>query len=474
MDGRNDAKGDDRGMRRTVMNLVGKGVDLSFRSARDSIRLLQLGSSSSHRMFEGSVAPALHAVVQVQQDMAGSALGWLRGERSWGEAVDENWQRLRSGLRYGSLVSTWGKQLFGSARFAGEQVLLEDRFLRLSYIPAAEGVPAQPVAIFHAGGGIPYSDRLFRLLPEANFYDRFRERGLAVYAMELRGDRYEVDYSGLDFNKLVDTIERMSTVAYEHCGRRKMILEGFCGHGMQTLAYVAAKPEDADAKFAAIAVFVSPIDGTECKELSESVMLMPEQWIDGTTAMWRMLGGYVPGDSLRTGLDLSLKTTFHKTPLGYFTAGWGQKELAAAKSIGDLTPPQRRDLAGAYWISPDNANRFPLPIDLSSFATSLFRHGIGKDGSIPYAYRGQALSFQAIRERTHMPMFGFYGGRDVMVPDRTAYALISCIGERYHHVLHPQVGHISYIFSPRMWKPSDPRGLRPNPIDLLLEAVPAS
>ena len=471
MDETNEPRVAARGVRRAVANLVAKGVEASFRNARDSIRLLELGSTSSHRLFEGSVAPAMHAVVQVQQDVAGSALDCLRGERRWREAAGETWQRLRAGLRYGSLVSSWGKQLFGSACFAGEQVLSEDEFLRLSYLPPAEGVPAQPVALFHAGGGIPYSDRIFRMLPEANFYDRFRERGIAVYAMELRGDRHQVDYAKLDLDTLIDSIERLSSVAFEHCGRRKMILEGYCGHGMQMLGYVAAKPEDADAKFAAIATFVAPIDGSECKELSEIVLLMPEPWIDGSTALWRLLGGYVPGDAMRSGLDLSLRTTFHKTPLGYFVAGWAQKELGAAHGVSELTPPQRRDLAGAYWISPDNANRFPIPVGLSSYATALFRRGIGKDGSIPFAYRGQPLSLQALRERTHMPVFGFYGGRDVMVPDRSAYVLLSVLGERYRHVVHPQAGHISYVLSPRMWKPSDPRGLRPNPIDLLLQAV---
>jgi hypothetical protein len=39
-------------------------------------------------------------------------------------------------------------------------------------------------------------------------------------------------------------------------------------------------------------------------------------------------------------------------------------------------------------------------------------------------------------------------------------------------VVHPVAGHISYVLSPRLWKSSDPRSFRPNPIDLLLEAVP--
>jgi hypothetical protein len=64
-------------------------------------------------------------------------------------------------------------------------------------------------------------------------------------------------------------------------------------------------------------------------------------------------------------------------------------------------------------------------------------------------------------------MVGFYGGRDVMVPDRTAYVLLSVLGDRYSHVVHPLAGHISYVLSPRMWDPKDKRGMQPNPIDAL-------
>jgi hypothetical protein len=455
------------GVRRKLVDLMAHGVDQGYERMRDTVRVAGLAHTLSHRTFEGSVAPTLSALIQMHQDLVGSALGCLRGDRAWREAGAEAWDRLRAGSRYERLVGSWGRELFGSARFEGEAVLAEDDFLRLVHIPAkATGAPP-PFALFHAGGGIPYSDRIFRLLPETNFFDRFRERGVPVYAMELRGDRSERDYSSLTIDRLIDAIEHFSAIAFEHNGRQKMVLEGYCGHGMQMLAYVAAKPEDAEAKFSAIATFVAPIDGTECKELAEVTMLTPQPWIDANMVLWKLLGGYVPGDAMRTGLDLSLKTTFHKTPLGYFQAGWSQHTLAGARSIADLTSAQRRDLAGAYWISPDNANRFPIPVDFAKFSTALFKQGIAKDGTIPFSYRGRPLSLCAIRDSTSLPMVGFYGGRDVMVPDRTAFVLIALLGDRYRHVVHPLAGHISYVLSPRMWDPKDKRGMQPNPVDAI-------
>jgi len=454
--------------RQKLAGLLERGADASFESARDSIRAAQLLSASSHRMLEGNFAPALMSLVQMNKDIASSLLRCVRGDGRLRDAASDAWGRLRAGLRYERLVASYGQELFGSARFPGERVLVEDEFLRLSYIPPAEGVPAAPLTVFHAGGGIPYSDRIFRLLPETNFFDRFRERGIGLYAMELRGDRHALDYSGLTLEKLIDSIERMSTVAFEHNDRNKMVLEGYCGHGMQAIAYAAAKPADAEAKFLALATFVAPIDGTECKELGELTMLLPQAWVDASQVLWRLLGGYVPGDTMRSGLDLSLKTMFHKTPFGYFMAGWSQKDLAKIDSLAALSPSQRRDLAGAYWISPDNANRFPIPVGLARYATSLFRRGIAKDGTIGFEYQGKPLSLRAIVDGTKLPVVGFYGGRDVMVPDRTAFVLMSLFGERYRHVVHPLAGHISYVLSPRMWNPADARGLKPNPIDVLL------
>jgi hypothetical protein len=168
-------------------------------------------------------------------------------------------------------------------------------------------------------------------------------------------------------------------------------------------------------------------------------------------------------------IDLSLKTTFYKTPLGYLVAGFNQADYAKVKTIADLTPAQRRDLAGAYWISPENSSRFPLSVDLVKFASKLFTKGVSKDGELPWEYKGKTLSLKDVVQQTSLQFFGFYGGRDVMVPDRSAFCLMPIMGKRYTHVVHPTAGHISYVLSPKLWAPKDKRALEPNPISLLLD-----
>ena len=180
------------------------------------------------------------------------------------------------------------------------------------------------------------------------------------------------------------------------------------------------------------------------------------------------MGGVIPGEGLGVGLDMPLGTLFHKTPLGQFRAGFDQPDYADVKGVESLTPQQRRELAGAWWISHQNSQRFPMPVDLVAFATALFSRGIGEDGSIPYGYKGKGLSLRDIAEQTRLKLFGFYGGRDVMVPDKTAGCMTKVFGERYKHVVHPQAGHIGYVLSPRAWDPSHPKAFKPNPIDILL------
>jgi pimeloyl-ACP methyl ester carboxylesterase len=419
-----------------------------------------------HGAVMGGVVPAAHAMLRMNATVGASAMRVLGGQASWMEAASDWSRRVRAGVRLHELVHTTGRELFGSARFEGEQVLVEGELLRLSYLPPT--APSQGVALFHAGGGLPYSDRIFRMLPEANFYGRFLERGIGVYAMELRGDRSELDYSGLSLERLIDTIRSMSDVALQHAGGRRMILEGYCGHGMQALAYAAAHPADAESKFQAIATFVAPIDGTKCSELATFVKMTPEVLLQAELALFEATGGYVPGEGLGMGLDLALGTMFHKSPLGHFAAGFEQPDYADVQGIESLTPSQRRELAGSFWITHENSGRFPMPVDLVQYATALFTKGISKQGDIPYGYKGRGLSLRDIAEQTSLKVFGFYGGRDTMVPDRTAACMEQVFGERYKHVLHLHTGHIGYVLSPRCWEVTDAKALKPNPIDVLL------
>jgi hypothetical protein len=462
--------------RKALANLMSKSVSAYYAGVKHSIHTLKHAAHTASSFLEGAVFPALDTMVQMNEQVAQSFMAVLRGERKWNELLDETSQRFDAGQRFSDLVHTWGRELFGSARFAGETVLAEDEFFRLTYIPAAPGArpPAQPLAVFHAGGCIPYGDRIFRMAPGFDFYGRFVERGLPVYAMELRGDRTEVDASRLDVDRLVESIAALSSRAFAHNQERKLVLEGYCGQGTQALCYVLARPEDADAKFTALSLFVSPVDGSRCTELAAAAKATPDLYHEALMSFYGAMGNYVPGESVQIGLDLPLKALFHKSPLGYFSAGWNRTDLAQVKRMDQLTPAQRRDLAGAYWVSTDCSRRFPVPVGIARFTSALFKHGIAADGTLPAPVQGRSVSLTALRDQTRLRVLGFYGGRDPVVPDATAQILGTVLGERYTHVVHAQAGHISYVLSPKLWDPTSPRGLVPNPIDLIAGAAGAT
>jgi hypothetical protein len=452
-----------------LANLLGKGLGLWYPSVHDSIKTARLAVFTYEHVFEGSVVPAIQAAVGMQEQLAGSLVDSIRGDQSYRDFARDTWQRLRSGARYSHLVGTLGKELFGSAKLPGEKVIDADDRFRLVYIPPKDGQVAGP-PVFHAGGSIPYGDRIFRLLPEANFYERFTERGLPVYAMEVRGDRYEVDYGKLTMDEHVENLERLIDLAFRHAGR-KLVLEGYCGHGMQLLPYLAAKPAHAEQTLCAVALFVSPVHGPACTMISSMPQLTPKRAADLQLWMWDKLSGYVWGDGVRLGLDLALKKNFIKTPFGYFHDGWSQSSFAAVKTVDDLDPLQRKMLAGAYWISAENARRFAIPVDLVRYANAMFSQGLGRKGELPVTYRGRELSLADFAKETTLPVFGFYGGTDPVILDRTGYPFVGLLGKRYHHVVHPYAGHISYIFSPELWDPEGRKAFDPHPIDLLVEAA---
>ena len=458
-----------RAPRKMIADLVGKGVSLWYPTVNDSINSMRLAVYTSEHLFEGTFFPAMQAVVSMQEQWANELVGTVRGDRTLRELGRGTWDRVRSGARFNRLVNTLGRELFGSARFEGETIIAEDEFFKLVYMPPKPGV-AEQVPLFHAGGAIPYGDRLFRLLPEANLFGRFTERGMPVYAMELRGDRYQINYAGLTLAELVDSIERMTEAAFEHAGR-KLVLEGYCGHGMQTLAYLAAKPDDAERKICSVALFVSPIHGPECSIIADFPQMLPGRVSDLQFSLLKYTSGYVPGDGMRQSLDLALKKNFVKTPFGRFVDGWNQVDFAKVKTVEDLNPVQRKVLTGAYWISANNANRFPIPVDLSRYATAMFTKGITSKGEIPFSYRGRALSLADFVARTSIPVTGFYGGTDPMIPDRTGYPMMKLLRDRYRHIVHPNAGHISYVFSKKQWDPGHPNAFDPNPVDVILESV---
>ena len=435
----------------------------------EATRGARLLAYCQQKLAEGGTIAAARAIADMQLDAAQAVFSALKGERDGFEVVSELGSRTRAGLRYEALVQTWGRELFGSARMPGESVLGEDDHYRLVHIPAKAGTVAQP-PLFHVGGVLPYGDALFRLLPEACFYERFTERGMPVYALELKGDRSENDFRDLTLAKVIDAIAHFSAEASAHAQGCPMILEGYCGLGAQALSYVLARPQEANERFKVVSLFVAPVDGTRCRDLAEIMELMPKEVMEAGHRFAELTGDYIGGDSLRTTQDLAIKGFFGKTPLGRFASGWKKPEYAKLESVAELTPEMRKDLAGAYWISPQNCRRWPVPVDLARFSAGLFTQSVGASGELPARYRGAPLRIADAALGTRLSFVGFYGGKDSLVPDATADVLKSTLGDRYTHVVHPGAGHVSYVFSRKVWDPADPKGLKPNPVDALLEA----
>ena len=445
-------------------------VEIGTQTLEELNRTFALNTYLMNKSVEAGLLPTMRYLFGLEQDVAGSMLAALRREKSLRVGLRDLYHKTRAGARYDRLVRTFGAELFGSATFAGETVLAENDYLRLSHLPAAAGSTPRGVSLFHVGGFLPYSDRIFRMLPEANLFTGFLSRGMPVYAMELRPDAHAGRLKEVTLERFIDDVDRMTDVAFHHAqnGGRKMIAEGYCGLGMPTLAYVAARPERAEAKLAVVATMVAPVDGRRCTMLGDFIKLAPQALLDLHAARASIRGGRVKGDDLRTGLDIPLGAVVYKSPLGRFATGWGNPVYAYLDRVEDLDLAQRRELAGAYWISAQNSRRSPMPLDLVRFFGRLFREGIDNDLTIPATYRGAPLSLRAVAERTSIRVVGFYGGRDLVVPDVTAGPLARALGARYTHVVHPRAGHISYVLSPELWDPGHPRALDPSPIDLML------
>lgn len=449
------------------------GADVTSRGMRELVKTMKTNTMLFNRMVEHGFGPTMQSLMEINADVTRPFLETLAGKKEPSELVEEVGQRVRSGGKYNRLITTLGEELFGSARFEGEEVLAQNEFLTLSYLPAKAGVPKRG-ALFHAGGFLPYSDLIFRFLPEANLFLPFLEAGVPVYAMELTGDRRRLPDQGIvTMERVIDSIEEMTEIAFEHNGGEKMVMEGYCGLGMPSINYLAAKPKDADRKISKAFTMVSPVDGRQCKLVGELAKNMPDHMMWTQFTLTELHGKYVPGDVLRAGMDIPIGAFFPKTTFGRFMSGWKAKEYAEINEIGQLSGAQRKELAGAYWISPENCRRFPMPADLVEFSSRLWTEGVKDDLMIPYAYKGEQLSFQTIVDETEIKLYGFYGGKDVVIPGETGQVLEANVkGGRYTRVIHPAAGHISYIISPGCWKPEHKYALDPNPIDLLFD--PAS
>ena len=449
--------------------LLTQGMGMYTQGMEQLLKAMSGNMYMLERAVEDGVIPSVRAMFELEKDISSALLAGFSGERQPDEVVAELGQRMRAGGRYGHLVDTLGRELFGTATFPGEQVLASSDFVTLSYLPPERDVePPFEGALFHVGGFLPYSDRIFRFLPEANLFAPFLERGIPVYALELNGEREDLpQLSEFSLEKFIDVVDEMTELAFEHHGKKRLVLEGYCGLGMQAMAYVAARPDDAQRKLKVAFTMVAPVDGRECKLVGGLMEQVPPNLIMSQLNLLELTGGYLPGDALRLGMDIPIGANFPKTPLGRFLAGWKNTAYAEINATEELDPRQRKELAGAYWISPDNCQRFPLPTSLVRYSSGLFMQGIDDDLTIPFSYKDVPLTFRAIEEETDIQLAGFYGGRDVVVPPSTADVLARNLPGRYTHVVHPQAGHISYVLSRSIWNPGHNNALTPNPIDLI-------
>ncbi|MGC4118342.1 MAG: hypothetical protein QM765_28070 [Myxococcales bacterium] len=450
-----------------------KGTSATSYLTEETLRAARASLYLTSHTLEGQVLPIFTSMSDWRNDIEKSWMDALTGKKPMADHAKELGERLSSGGRYKKLVEGLGKQLFGSAIYAGEQELARNEVFRLSYLPAKAGSPATGVALFFVGGFIPYGDKLFRFLPEASLFDRYTERGIPVYLMELAGDRHAIkDGLGkVTAERQVDWIDEMAQVAFRHNGERKMVLQGYCGSGIAVTAYLAARPKDADQKFKLATLFVTPVDAKRCGVFAELVSHLPRSLVWTTLQRSQLLGGYLNGVEMWAGLDTGLKNVFTKTSLGRFASGWKKPGFAKVQTISDLDPMQRFELAGAYWISVDNAERFPVPVDLVRLAVHLYDKGVSEanGGDLGITYKGKPVKLANIATESKLRVTGFYAGLDKLVQEESGHVFAKILGTRYRQVTHPTAAHVSYVCFPAQWNPAFPKAFLPNPVDVILE-----
>jgi hypothetical protein len=459
-------------LRRVGLAALEKASGATSYIADETLRAARVGVYATSHTLQGQVLPAFSSLEEMRRDIERSWLATLSGEKAMADCSRELGERFASGNRYRALVEDLGRQLFGSAVYPGEQVLADDGVFRLSHLPAKDGAPETGVALFFVGSFMPYGDRLFRFLPEASYYQRYLERGIPVYTMEIAGDCREIKGLGkVTLERQIDCIDRMAEIALRHNGGRRMVAQGYCGSGMELMAYLAARPRDAEAKFKLATTFVTPLDARRCKILSDMVSNVPRSLVWTTLQRSRLMGGYLQGLELWAGLDTSLDNVFTKTPMGRFASGWKKPAFARVQAISDLDPLQRFELAGAYWISLANAERWPIPVEQVRLAFRLYDKGVSEadGGYLGFGYRGTPVRIAAIAEQSRLRVTSIFGGQDKLVPEECGLVLGRLLGSRYRQITHPTAAHVSYVCFPAQWDRAHPHAFLPNPVDVILE-----
>jgi hypothetical protein len=459
----------DERMRRTTQAVLGKVASASSYVFEEALRAARASLYFTSHTIDGELLPTFKSLSEISQDITSSWLDTVAGKKDLAAHVKDMGERAESGRRYEKLVHELGGSLFGSAVYDGEEVILANDVYKLSYLPAKEGVEPAGPAVFFLAGFIPYGDRLFRFLPEANLFDRFLERGVPVYLMELVGDKDQIRNMGqVTVDRQIAWIDEMAGAAFRHNQGRKMIAIGYCGSGLQLIAYLAARAADADAKFKSAALFVTPVDAAKCNILAEMVANLPRTLVSAALRRSQILGGYLRGLEMWAALDTSLKNVFSKTALGRFATGWKKPAFSKVRFLADLDPKQRFELAAAYWISVKNAERFPLPVDLVRRASWLYDKGVGENGELGFEYQGEPVTLKTIADKSSIRLTAFFAGLDPLVQGESGHVLKKFLGDRYQQITHPTAAHVSYICFPMQWNAALPGAFLPNPLDVLI------
>lgn len=374
-------------------------------------------------------------------------------------------ERQKSAINFQRYIETFGSKLFGSAVYEGETFLAENDLFSLTHIPVKKGVKKK-ASMFHLGGFVPYSDNLFRLLPNANFFDRFIENGIDVYEMKCKSEstQYNAHLLELSIEKIIETTHAFSDIAFAHGGEKKMILEGYCGTGINTYTSYLADMAGMARKFELIVTFVSPIDARQCTIFEQMHEILA--YLNPSEAS-------VDGHTISSLLDTIQDRSFEKTPMGALTHGWKNKEYAKVEKIEDLTPRQQSELTAWYWLSLKHGSYYPLSKDLYAFYSKLFTQGVSKSGVLPYEYKGKSLNLTDLK-KTKVKVLAFLGDKDHLVDAHTADVLHTILGKQCEVVIHEKTGHVAYIFNPQRWQKDDPRAFKPDIIETIFRNLPAA
>ncbi len=448
--------------------LIKELVNVHDFALSDILKIWGFKSFMINKLVAGGLFPLLNKILDIEKletekfvemlnenHTASGLSGYLSGV----------YNRALSGLRYDYLIKNLGKKFFGSAQFEGEILLEENDYFTLKYIPP-QG-KERGWNLFHAGGPLPYSDKLFRLTDEVNFFNPFIKHGIGVYAMETKGNiKTNPELERLTLDVLVHTLHRFSGTAFEHNGNKKMVLEGYCGLGMPSVYSFLADRENMKKRFDVIALFVVPINGVECSELSNMINVLPQSvMLMGEIAGFKK-NGMVKGENIGSTLDMVTESFLEKTRLGRILNGWKSGAYADIDNGEEVNEKMKADLAGAYWISPDNAALFPMHESFTHFSSRMFSQGISSTGDLPVRYKNNVLNITDIK-KSGVKVAAFYGINDPMISPEAADIMKKHLGEDMEHVVHEKTGHISYVFSNNRWNENDKNAFQPGIIETI-------